>query len=84
MVDIDVKSEYDTLKEQIEKLVAEINKKVADKDALVNQFHSLNGALMYLRGKVQAAGLSTDEEPDIEQEQNEDLVKSVEYPPDEK
>jgi len=84
MVDIDVKAEFDTLKEQVEKLAAEINKKVAEKDALVNQFQNLNGALMYLRGKVQASGLSTDEEPDTEPEQDENLDQSVEYPPDEK
>tara|TARA_Y100001951_G_scaffold35877_1_gene28335 strand:+ start:8726 stop:8983 length:258 start_codon:yes stop_codon:yes gene_type:complete len=83
MVDIDVKSEFDTLKEQVEKLAAEINKKVAEKDALVNQFQSLNGALMYLRGKVQAAGLDTGEEPSTESEQDEVLDQSVEYPPDE-
>ena len=83
MVDIDVKSEFDTLKEQVEKLAAEINKKVAEKDALVNQFQSLNVALMYLRGKVQAAGLDTGEEPSTESEQDEVLDQSVEYPPDE-
>ena len=83
MVDIDVTSEFDTLKEQVEKLASEINKKVAEKDALVNQFQSLNGALMYLRGKVQAEGLDTGEEPSTESEQDEVLDQSVEYPPDE-
>ena len=69
MVDIDVKGEFDTLKEQVEKKQLELQ--------------LMNGALMYLIGKVQAAGLDTGEEPSTESEQGESLDQSVEYPPDE-
>ena len=73
MVDINVESDLEEIRRQIETLGEELRKVELARENLAQQITNLNGVAMYLRGKI-----ATDET--ITEEQNDNLDRSSEYP----
>ena len=74
-MDINIQEDLAILNDQIGKYVEELNKLNQQRDNLLQQIQQLNGAAMYLRGK-------SDPE-DLNQEENvEDVTRTIEYPND--
>jgi hypothetical protein len=74
MVDINVESDLEAIRRQIETLGEELRKVELARENLAQQITNLNGVAMYLRGKI-----ATDD-TDVEVVEEEDLERSVETP----
>ena len=72
-MDINIQEDLAILNDQIGKYVEELNKLNQQRDNLLQQIQQLNGAAMYLRGKSDPEGL-------IEEENVEDMTRTIEYP----
>lgn len=92
-MNVNVQEDLNAVNDQITKLVEELNKVTAAREQLVQQIQNMNGVAMYLRGKLPPQeenegttdGASMEDVMEADKKQKEeDLERSVEYPPDDK
>ena len=75
-MEVNVQEDLDTVNDNLQKLVEELNKVSAARENILQQVQNLNGVAMYLRGKLPPTEGSVVEEGS----DNETLKREDEYP----
>ena len=83
MTEVNVTEDLNAVNDQLQKLVEELNRVSAARENIMQQVQNLNGVAMYLRGKLppeDAEPQSVTEEGTIQEESEDSLERSNEYP----